>query len=501
MDYTYQQEVKMLARHKALKNAVYFLTNRRDELCCVERDYVRNLHDHFMYLDESSQQEEVKKVDSSYLTQWEQFHDSCIGYKKPADLTVCYLCGPEPKNDFDELISLGVLPQNIWAFEIDDSTYRKALSTYEIGSFPQPKIIKGSIEKFFEQSPKNFDLVYIDACGSIPSSQHALRTISTLCKYCRLISPGIIITNFAQPDITNAKILNQYTKMIAIYSFFKLYPNEKIDIKDNIIVAKGFPELLDKIKLDFSKSYGDFISSILRDIGSIIIPLQRFLDTNYFQQIDDYQSNGTIDINSIHDNSICKYILFLHELQKKNILDEKSRALLKEISIFNGNENRLFKSFEFFYKLKNPFQYKNKQLEQFYDFFEKNNTYQFLDKPTSNLFLDLFINQNSYPLHYIAHKILRVEYVAKNTKMYVDIIPFDDCRYIYEWLPAFHQLSSAFSNPSWQYVFRFAVDGLVKSRFLYNNEFFFQGSVVSNSVNKFKPKEIFDRRSIHELED
>ena len=83
----------------------------------------------------------------------------------------------------------------------------------------------------------------------------------------------------------------------------------------------------------------------------------------------------------------------------------------------------------------------------------------------------------------------------------MDIIPFDDCRYIYEWLPAFHQLSSAFSNPSWQYVFRFAVDGLVKSRFLYNNEFFFQGSVVSNSVNKFKPKEIFDRRSIHELED
>ncbi|MHC1718858.1 MAG: hypothetical protein AB9883_09450 [Acidaminococcaceae bacterium] len=107
-----------------------------------------------------------------------------------------------------------------------------------------------------------------------------------------MISPGIIITNFAQPDIKNTEILNQYTQMIAIYSFFKLYPNEKIDIKDNSIVAKEFPELLDKIKLDFSKSYGDFISSILRDIGSIIIPLQRFLDTNYFQQIDDYQSNG-----------------------------------------------------------------------------------------------------------------------------------------------------------------------------------------------------------------
>lgn len=64
--------------------------------------------------------------------------------------------------------------------------------------------------------------------------------------------------------------------------------------------------------------------------------------------------------------------------------------------------------------------------------------------------------------------------MAKSTSMYMDITIYDECRYIYEWLPALHQIVSAFENSSWQYVFRFALDGLVKSRKRYNNEFFFR---------------------------
>lgn len=46
-------------------------------------------------------------------------------------------------------------------------------------------------------------------------------------------------------------------------------------------------------------------------------------------------------------------------------------------------------------------------------------------------------------------------------------------------------------------MFRFALDGLVKSRKRYNNEFFFQGSVVPSSVDEFKDKEIRDRVNIN----
>ena len=46
-----------------------------------------------------------------------------MGTKKPEDLVVCYLSGPEPNNDFQELINLGILPHNIWAFESDNQVY------------------------------------------------------------------------------------------------------------------------------------------------------------------------------------------------------------------------------------------------------------------------------------------------------------------------------------------------------------------------------------------
>ena len=101
-------------------------------------------------------------------------------------------------------------------------------------------------------------------------------------------------------------------------------------------------------------------------------------------------------------------------------------------------------------------------------------------------------------MHYCTDKISRLTYVAKETRMYMDLIPFDECRYIYDWLPAIDQMKNAFSNKSWQYVFRFALDGLVKKRINYNNEFFFQGSVITKTKEKFGDALIEERKEICE---
>ena len=92
-------------------------------------------------------------------------------------------------------------------------------------SFPQPKIIKMPIEQFFCHTPKKFDIVYIDACGSIWSSQHALRCVSSLLYYQRLQPLGVLITNFSKPDITKDKVLQEYTKMLTLYQVFKEVPD------------------------------------------------------------------------------------------------------------------------------------------------------------------------------------------------------------------------------------------------------------------------------------
>lgn len=70
--------------------------------------------------------------------------------------------------------------------------------------------------------------------------------------------------------------------------------------------------------------------------------------------------------------------------------------------------------------------------------------------------------------------------------MFTDVSIYDECRYIYEWLPGLHQIISSFRDKSWQYVFRFALDGLVKMRQSYNNEFFFKEQLFQILLMNFQ---------------
>ena len=137
------------------------------------------------------------------------------------------------------------------------------------------------------------------------------------------------------------------------------------------------------------------------------------------------------------------------------------------------------------------------EVEDIKNYFENGkNMYQFLDRPHSNMLFDVIINQLAYPLHYNISQNRRYKYTAKVMHMYMDVSIYDECRYVYEWIPALHQIVSAFENVSWQYVFRFALDGLVKMRQNFNNEFFFQGAVISNTIKGFENKELSDREDV-----
>ena len=182
MSVTYKQETKCIARHQAIKRAVQLLTTNRSSACCVRQTYVRDLYDWFINQDESQQKTEALKVDIDYIREWERMHSEYISSKRASELSVCYLSGPEPENDFNEFISLGILPQNIWAFECEQQTYLQAINSMHNSDFLQPKLIKTSIERFFEFTPKKFDIVYIDACAPIVSDKHALKCVASMFK-------------------------------------------------------------------------------------------------------------------------------------------------------------------------------------------------------------------------------------------------------------------------------------------------------------------------------
>src|SRR5581483_11710931 len=103
------------------------------------------------------------------------------------------------------------------------------------------------------------------------------------------------------------------------------------------------------------------------------------------------------------------------------------------------------------------------------------NMHMFCDVPTHELALFPVLAQFSYPYHYNVRETRRYRYVAegKSTEMYLDVIPFDICRYLYDWLPSTELVSESFDLIGHQLVYRFALDALLKHSIRYNNEYVF----------------------------
>ncbi len=506
MSITYKQETKNIVRHTVIRRAVEMLTAERSQSCCVRRSYVRDLYDYFNDLAESHEQEEANKIDISYIQEWETMHANNLGVKRPEELSVCYLAGPEPENDFSEFVSLGIKPQNIWAFECERNTYLQALTSIDSTNFMQPKLIKTSIERFFESSPKTFDIVYIDACASLISDQHALRCIASMFKYHRLSSPGVLISNFANLDETSTTEKTQYIDIISRYNFIRDNRNAcLLNSQGKIVFNDGYELIKKRVEENLEESYGDFVSAMICNTASITIPIVRFCNSIYLQSLSNTMPIpiGSLqfqDVNTIKDNTLYKYLAMNCLLKQTSAGFEgnsKVDKLINEITAPNGGYD-LLQSFKKLHDIRVNGSDISPDLKDTLAFFDKEQSmYQFLDKPNRLLFFDSVINQLSHPMHYVSDKALRLTYVAKRKRMFTDLMLFDECRYLYDWLPAIHQIPNAFSNPSWQYTFRFALDGLIKQRMNYNNEFFFQGSVVQKTVSGFEAKQMPTRIRIN----
>lgn len=503
---SYKQENKSFVRHTVIREAVKLLTVNRHDACCVRNSYVRDLYEYFLCQNETHEQKEAQKIDISYIREWERIHSNLMGTKRPDELSVCYLSGPEPENDFQEFVSMGVLPQNIWAFESERSTYLQALSSVDGSTYMQPKIVKTSIERFFENTPKKFDIVYIDACASLISDQHALRCVANLFKYQRLNSPGILISNFAFFDHLNAIEKSQYIDLISRY--YLIRDNRKAVLINDGGKARfksNYDNYYNLIEHNLEQYYGDFITSMICNAASITIPSLRFCNSTYLQTIT--TTNPTCgqmldysNVNTITDNTLYKYLAF-NAFSRQSDTDfsgiEKIEKLSNELSGSSFHFD-LLSSLKKIHEIRTNHDSLPAEIENVIDFFDKSPLlYQFLDKPNRVLFFDSVINQFAYPMHYVSEKTKRLTYVAKQKQMFTDLILFDECRYIYDWLPAIHQIPNSFSNLSWQYTFRFGLDGLIKQRMNYNNEFFFQGSVVSKKIAEFAARSFSERIMIH----
>ncbi|EJG0412290.1 hypothetical protein C4D16_RS17615 [Vibrio parahaemolyticus] len=283
----YQQKEKNIARAAVIGAAISSLCSEREGSTLASRDHMRKVRNELISRGDQDQYA-AQHLTNATVERWEKYYDSIIQSKKPENLKIAYLSGPNPENDLREMTKLGVLPENIWAFESHAQTYNDAVVSALSSEFPFIKLIKAGVSDFFQASPQKFDIIYLDFCGPLPSKSKkhkTLKTISNILSYHTLNSPGSLITNVCLPteeqDSESRKLL---AKLVGLY----LYPKSFLECSEHYnnvtegALAHGYDleEWLEIVESDLDNYYGEYITRLLIDMVLEITPYDR-LSSNH----------------------------------------------------------------------------------------------------------------------------------------------------------------------------------------------------------------------------
>lgn len=527
----YQEEEKRIARFSVLEEAIKCLTENRYSSTVASRDYVRNVYQHIYIYGTSFDKQVIDSLSEETIIRWENFYDSITQSRKPENLKVAYLAGPNPENDLQALMDFGVLPENVWAFETDPSTYENAVWAALGSEFPFLKLIKGNIGQFFAASPQKFDIVYLDFCGPLPSrneKQKTLATITSVLAHHAINSPGVLITNFALPsEKQDGKGLDLLTKLVASY----LYPKSFLESNDNQskIHAEGavhrydcFDDWLVEVQDNMDFYYGHYITRLIIDLASVIVPYDNFPRKHgLFEQFFNLKNKNELNnkINELYhfsgDEDGGNAIVEPHELpilwtiaslQKHRNLEDINypqliyqdisyerfcNLFLRQLSSKN-NEIELVNNVELLHFLlsegvdkANFYSEKLKILAQRQWHVE---THLFCDLVLFHQIKELLFRQIAVPYHINVEKTKRWTYLAKDTRMFMDMIILDECRYVYDWMPTIDMIEAGIDSIDRQLCYRFALDALGKHRRWYNNEYFSGTAVIDQFQKGFEAK-------------
>ena len=517
---SYKEREKSIVREKVLEKAVKSLTENRYKSTLIKSNYIYKVRDQL--LKNKYWNNIVSKLKDETIQNWRNFYESIVSMKKPSQLKVAYLSGPNPENDLSVLVKLGILPENVWAFESDSHLYAAALRSILKSKFPHMKIQKSKISEFFKTSPLKFDIIYLDFCGPLPNrnkKQKNLPTVITLLEKHALNSPGVLITNFSLPSIEqDIDGRNLIAKLVAYYLYQKPYrekthnfidESDKFDNIDEgaICCDYTFEKWIDLISNNLNEFYGQFITRLIMDLASYIIPNYFFASNNSYMNAF-FKGNLPTESSSKKENS---YLIFQRYLSKSIISSLESLYHLKELNrviehrrtneglnlYAEKDQNFIDFSKKFIGQLSPTNQPKDLiiYLENFSFLMQKHQDYeleQYYTKKLHNLasiqwnrkifqFCDVFlfhqvleflVRQLAVPYHINISSTCRWSYVAKETRMFLDLFVFDECRYLYDWMPTIDNFIHSIEDIERQLVFRFALDGINRHTRWYFEEYF-----------------------------
>jgi len=511
MVFSYKQPIKNNVRERILGNAIQSLTTNRSMSTIVLPEELRNTVEYALdILNDSTLNDDTLNE----LDRWLQNFSNHVGKKKPSELRVLYLCGPEPLNDLKVLLNNGVNPQNIWAVESVGENIGPAVKELS-KTYPEVRFHPGDLSDLLRVYPSRFDIVYYDACGSIFRDK-VLDPLLYLIRDVKLEPLSVLISNFSDVPL---KYRNEC--IVPLVSYFRYRNNDLPKVfweathLDPPILEHDDHGLAEHIQQYFESYYSDFTTRFISDLARCWIPncralalraisdnylieskeLRKHLEKaqfipestesvkNWLQKVGHMAlSPSSYPLLSFYEDLKRKKHSFAKKIGELKIDDQKIDQFLKQASM-------LEKVFEGHWDGVNDAMKKAILLS----WFDRDNHFS-CDVPLPNLIVNSLLGIYGHPYFPNPKKSERLTYTAKQTKMFTDVFVFDQCRYYYDWFPTILLSPDRFKSKSFQIIARCILDRIGWSDYTSSSHPFrgaavaCMGQIPSAQPSNFSPR-------------
>jgi methylase of polypeptide subunit release factors len=482
----YRQPEKGVVRKRVLSHAVRVLTTQRMQSVIVQPQELRAVVHYGLKTLKKMGRSDLRPGVNELLETWLTWQADCIQAKRPSDLKVIYLCGPEPLNDLSVLLRLGVNPHNVWGVESNEAAYQLALAQIAKSGIPV-KLHKGTLSSFFERVQETFDIAYLDTTGPVlGGSPLALAPTLEVFRASRLAPLSVLITNFAEVPKPDAQ---RYTGVFTDYFRFRYHDMPRaVGNKVDPAVTPFEAEYMAKVvKKNLRSVYSEFITRLIIDLGRYWIPSARgfcILQRQYMSEVKLAQSveqaaysmgkqEGTFEalVASLGDTLLSPgaypLISFLRAMEQRNA-SEPLIQHLGGMQFFGKTAVELNRVVALLDKIvEGHWKIASEELLRaiafpWFDYDGSSGAFS-CDLPFPNLLVHSLLGVYGRPYFYSSRDSIRGRYTAKATEMFTDLYVLDQCRYYFDWLPTVHQLPDRFKSHAFQVLARCIMDRIWSS--------------------------------------
>lgn len=543
---TYKQQVKELSREEIWRQAIDKLTINREQQKIIKTETIRKLWD---YSFNEALPHKYSNPNMSVLQAWEEFADEIYGSRKPSNLKIAFFCGPEPENDLNILTKLGVRVENVWAIEMDGTTYRSALDSAK-EKYPTLKIFNGDIVDLMQITSFKFDIIYLDFTATLLTRKPApIHTINSIFENNSLADLGVLIINSALPNATEDNI-NFLSSYFASHTFLEksIYSGSdedsyhvegrlsysyftKREIEENEDPEDKVFETL--VRDNFNQAYGAFSSHYPYLFASYLAPIFKVASNerlkNLFLNKNEEDINQAIEKISTPNEIVEKYMNNEEEEEEKEEEDFEGMELFEDaenypfwsfvdyLNDYEGNACKFWYS-EFIKNRHNKTSYL--KCAQLYDLL-KNGSYIykkvlsptlsnciseieksipdrrspfFCDVPMPHLWVELALNHLGNAYHINTDQHWRARYKAKSREMYLDMFSFDNCRPLYDWLPMLELYGNDLKAMERQVIIRACMDLITKQSHYLSTVSYYGANLVDAHTKEWPNFSEFESR-------